>query len=331
MITKKPKFVIDENRCYNKTYKPKPLSIALSIQSEIISPIAGITIFSGLPKNGKSFFIAATIASYFINDELFKIKLKLPTDKPILTLFDTETPEHNFYRNVELIKKFANGHFNENNFNAFRLRSLEPLQMLELIENYILDNPNCGCVVIDGLHDLLIDENSRLEVKRIDSLLKRLTNDYNVTVIAVLHTNRGGIDTVGSLGSKMDKVCDATLLVKKNKEQPGVFELHGSLLRYATKEIDIVSIRREAGDVFEVETDKPIKKRTYKDWDSFEHRILARSCVKERGSQYKELIDEIKEKQACGINVAKLIMQAWIRENIVSKNYENLYTINNKN
>ena len=216
--TTKPAFKIDPKRVYSAKYTPPPLQVSFTIQDEIICPIGGICIFTGLPKNGKTFFMAAAIASYYLLDDLFGMKLRLPKEKPMITYFDTESPENSFYKNVELIKKFANGRFNENNFMAYRLRGLNPDENITIIKNYVINNPLCGCIVIDGLLDLVIDENSSLEVKNVDTMLKELTNTHNITIFAVLHTNRGGNETNGKLGSKMDKTSDSTLLIKKNKD-----------------------------------------------------------------------------------------------------------------
>jgi hypothetical protein len=322
------KNTIPKERAYNPKYTPPPLQVAFTIDDEIISPTGGITIFSGLPKNGKTFFLTATIASYFLNDELFKLRLKLPANKPLISYMDTETPEHSFYKNIDLIKKFANGKFNENNFEAYRLRGLDSNEMINLIENYVINTPLCGCIVIDGLLELVIDENSPNEAKRIDTMLKNIGNNYNVTILAVLHTNRGGNDTNGKLGSRMDKTADSVLLIKKNKEQKNVYDLTGTLLRYAKKELETISIRREDNSVEYVETEKPFKQRTYKDWTMQEHKHLASTTIPTRGYTYKEMLDDIQASQAIGVSYSKQIVKVWIAEKIISQKQDKLYYFN---
>lgn len=312
-------FIIDAERAYDAKYIPPPLDVAFTINDEIICPAGGICIYTGLPKNGKTFFLTATIASYFLGEDLFKIKLKLPKEKPIITYFDTETPIHSFYKNIELIKRFANGKFNPKLFQAYRLRDLESDVMIDLIQKYVVATPSCGCIIIDGLLELVIDENSPNEAKKIDTMLKRIGNKYGVTVLAVLHTNRGGNDTNGKLGSRMDKTADSTLLIKKSKDQKNVYELTGTFLRYAKKELDTISIVRDNDSVFEVETEKPFKKRTYKDWTTSEHRILAQSTMFEKGNAYKDILEDLQASQGVGVSYSKEIVKVWIAENIIYK------------
>ncbi len=321
---KKKGFVIDTNRIYNPNYEPPKLEIALSIQGETIAPIGGIVVYTGLPKNGKTFFLAATIASYFIG-ELYTIKLTLPKDKPIIAYFDTETPLHSFYKNIALIKKFANGKFTDTLFQAFRLRDLEPTNIVDIIKNYIQNTPKCGCIVIDGLLDLVIDENNPNEAKAIDTLLKRIGNKYGVTVLTVLHTNRGGNDTNGKLGSRMDKTSDSTLLVRKVKEQDNVYELIGTLLRYAKKSLEPLQILRQDDTIVQVEVEKPFSKRTFKDWTITEHRVIAAKVMFEKGNEYREVIQQLREIEAVGETYAKNIVKVWIAEKIIIKKHDNKY------
>lgn len=320
-------FQIDEKRIYNTSFIPPPLVVSLAIQNECIAPIGGITIFTGLPKNGKTFFVGATIASYFLKTDLFGIQLKLPKEKPILTYFDTESPLHSFYKSIKTIKNLSQGKFNESNFNAFRLRGLTNIENIDIIKNYCSNNPKCGCIVIDGLLDLVVDENSAIETKVIDTLLKEITNEYHINVIGVLHTNRGGNDTNGKLGSKMDKTADSTLLIKKDKEQSNVYVLTGSLLRYAKKDIEPISLQRIDEEIIHIASEKPFKERTYKDWTIDEHIYLVNSTIPSQGYEYNEIIEDIKASQGVGVSYAKQIIKIWIAHKLIAKNHHKKYII----
>lgn len=322
-------FTIETDRIYNPNYKPKELQVGLTIQDEIMCPLGGIVIYTGLPKNGKTFYLGATIASYFLQSDLYSIKLQLPKEKPIITYFDTETPEHSFYKNIELIKTFSKGKFDVNRFNAYRLRDLEPNKMIEIISKYIVSTPKCGCIIIDGLLDLVNDENNPIEAKSIDVFLKKIGNKYGVTVLAVLHTNRGGNDTNGKLGSRMDKTSDSTLLIKKSKEQENVFELTGTLLRYAKKSLEPIQIlRNNDATIVQVQLDKPFTKRSYKDWTITENKAIAAKVVLEKGNTYKEIISELREVEAIGETYAKNIVKVWIASKIIIKKHDAKYYYN---
>jgi hypothetical protein len=318
---------IPEIRKYKKNYQPPPLVVSFLIDGEIVGANETFIVFSGLPKNGKTLFLDAAIASYFLKNPFFKMQLQLPKNKPKIALFDTENGEYNFYKNIANIKGFANGSFNENLFDAFRFRGDTPQNMLIYIEHYLIANPDCGCIVIDGLIDLVFNYNDPVECTVLGHFLKRITNDYKVFILGVLHTNKSGFETLGHLGAVCNRACNATLKVVKNKEL-GTFELSPVLLRDAKKDFETISIKYFENSGFGLtETDVPYKKRTYKEWTKQEHRALCTSVLIEKGDTYKNLVEHIKEKECVGTNAAKDILKIWIAEQIILKipSKDNLY------
>jgi len=316
---------IPVNRIYKKDYKVPPMEVTVSIAGEAVGANETFIIYSGLPKQGKSLYISATVASYFLKEAFFSIKLDLKKDKPNVCLIDTENGIHNFYKNIGNIKKFANGSFDETRFEAYRLRGMSTEYILTFITEYIDAHPQTGCLIIDGLLDCVKNSNDVSECTLFSSFLKKITDEKNVFILGVLHTNRGGENTTGHLGSILDRAANAVLLIKKNKEAK-TFELHPILLRDAKNDFDPIAIKFfEDSGFMQVDIDKPTKPHTYKDWTDKEHYLWASQLIKEKGESYGDIIETMRERLAIGVNACKNIFKYWIEKNIVSKRSNNLY------
>ena len=101
-------------------------------------------------------------------------------------------------------------------------------------------------------------------------------------------------------------------------------------MRYAKKELEPISIKREDDIIHLVDVEKPFKNRTYKDWTIDEHRILANTTIPAKGYDYKEMIEDIQASQAVGISYAKNIIKVWIAEKIISKKQDKKFYYNPK-
>ena len=64
-------------------------------------------------------------------------------------------------------------------------------------------------VLIDQLADLVPDENDREYAKHIVTQLLSFAKRYNLIIFVIMHTNRGGIEANGSLGSVLQKKAQA--------------------------------------------------------------------------------------------------------------------------
>jgi hypothetical protein len=333
MPTKPTKEILEilEKRKYDKNYHPKQPPVLFRIDDKAIGVYQSYCCFSGIPKSGKSTFVSAAIASAFTKNPVFKMKLDLINTRNEIALFDTESSEYDFYRNIDRIKKFANANGTlDRRFFSYSLREDEPTQIKSFILAFLSTHPNCSCIVIDGLLDLIIDFNSVKESRDLINFLKKITKTYNCLVICVLHLGKKDLQTLGHLGSMVDRYANSVLKVEKNKETQ-TFELTPSLLR-SDSDFDPISIKYfDDGGYMLVDTEKPYKPRTYKDFTSDEHRMIATKLFKEAGMNYTEVIGNIVEYEGVGTSTAKGYMKIWIAEKIVIKGQNNLWFYKVKN
>lgn len=222
-------------RKYDKTKKPKQQHIAFTIQEKIIGTLGSYVVFTGLAKSGKSTFLSAAIGSAFLPSfqDNFTMKLKLPENRKRICYFDTESSEFDFYRQIEKVNYFSLRQTLHDDIDCFNTREDEPKVIREMITEYLKNTPECSILIIDGFLDLCFNYNDEVETRLLTNWFKKITKEFNILLIGVLHVGKGGNnETLGHLGSNTDRWANSTLLIEKNKEQ-NCFILKSKFLRSA--------------------------------------------------------------------------------------------------
>ena len=207
-------------REFNKDIVPSAEVVCLKIEDKIIGTIGNYVVYSGLPKTGKSFFIAATIASSFLHPDQTNFGIKLTTfpGRPKIAYFDTESSQYDNYQQIQKICKLGLKTTLPENIKAYNTREDNPEDILKLIETFLDSAPECSILFIDGLLDLCYNYNDETETRKLTNWLKKITKIYNILVITVLHTSKGSFETLGHLGSNTDRWAQSTLTVEKDKQ-----------------------------------------------------------------------------------------------------------------
>jgi len=314
--------IIDKlaQRRYNREYIPQNEQVILSIQEKVIGCLSSFVIYSGIPKSCKSTYMAITIASAFINNDIFGIKLKLPKDRQRIVYFDTESSEFDFYKQMQKIKYFAGVDVIPNNFDAFATREDNPKDILLMIETYLIHKKDTSVIVIDGMLDLLYDYNEVRESRELIGWIKRITKKYNCLILGVLHLGKKDQNTLGHFGSQSDRYAQSTLKIEKNKDN-NTFDLSASFLRSSDDFSPIQITWNHGWHQVDISTDKP---HTIKDWTLLEHKRCALKVLGDTGDSYENIIAYIKEMLGIGTNAAKGIVKYWIAEKVIYKR-EKLY------
>ena len=206
-------------RQYNKDIIPSAEVICLKIQGKIIATLDNYIVYSGGAKQGKSTFIAATIASSFLHSQETNFGIKLTTypHRPIIAYFDTESSAYDNYKQIQKICKLGLRTSLPDNIKAFNTREDTPEIIIKLIETFLINTPTCSILFIDGLLDLCYNYNDETESRKLTNWLKKITKIYNILVVVVLHTSKGTFETLGHLGSNTDRWAQSTLTVEKDK------------------------------------------------------------------------------------------------------------------
>jgi hypothetical protein len=318
-------YEILQQRKFDESVTPTQEQILLTIKGKVCAVEESFCLYTGLPKNGKSTFIQATIASAFVGklDDIFGIKLHIKDTEKIV-LFDTESSQYDLYRNIERIKLFSNKKTLPLNFDCFGLRGDKSTDIIKFISSYLENNSNCKCLIIDGLLDCIIDYNDIHQSKDLIDFIKLITKQYKILVIAVLHLGKKEFHTLGTLGSMADRYANAVLKVEKNKELQ-TLQLSATYLRSSDdfEPIEIKFFENAGWQIMDKENQT--KKHTYKDFTDLEHKRLAQTVIPAKGLKYQNLIDDIKEQMAIGTNAAKDIVKIWIAKSVIFKREQIYY------
>lgn len=197
-----------------------------------IGSLGDIVALSGLPKAGKSSYLAGAIASSFTTYHIFRLKINRPENRKLILYVDTEGSQVDFWDQMEKIRKFKDRKSLSKELISINCRKDEPPLIIFLVEEYLKNNGNCSIVIIDGLLDLAYDYNNTQESKKIVSWLKKITQEYNVLIIGIIHTNKSNNTTVGHYGAYIDRAAKTVLEIYKEKRvNPAQFILKPVYLR----------------------------------------------------------------------------------------------------
>lgn len=207
------------SRRYDPTKQPGKEQILFTIQNKHIGSAENYCVFSGLPKVGKSTFISALIGSFILPDfqDQWGMKLKPIPTRNRLAYFDTESSQFDFYRQVDRIKTFGLRENLPDNVDCFNTREDSPKTIRKMIETYLFNTRDCSILIVDGFLDLCLNYNDEIETRLLTNWFKRITKEYQILLIGVLHLGKGGSETLGHLGSNTDRWAQSTLLIEKNK------------------------------------------------------------------------------------------------------------------
>jgi hypothetical protein len=105
MLEGQNKLTLEEKlalRKYKPDFIPPPSQVIFTIDDKPIGTIQNFIVFSGLPKAGKSTFLAAAIASAFQPGDVFGMKVHFPEGRRKIAYFDTESSDFDFYRHSDI-------------------------------------------------------------------------------------------------------------------------------------------------------------------------------------------------------------------------------------
>ncbi len=236
-------------RKYDPSTRPPAENPIFTIQGKIVGMLQSYIIFSGLPKASKSTYLAAVAASGITDHSIWSMRMSLPKDRRRMGYFDTEMSAFDFYRQMDKIKYLAGSELPPY-FDAFSMREDMPSRIKMMVEQYLINHPDCAVVFIDGFLDLCLNYNDERETRLLTNWFKRITKKYNCLLVGVIHLGKGAGETLGHLGSNTDRWAQSTMIVEKNKET-GQFILKPKYLR-SSDDFEPIAINNFEGSWREV-------------------------------------------------------------------------------
>ena len=201
-----------------------------SIYRKRLFTLGNFSAITGKSKSKKSMLTSILLAASVSNGSIYKkVEGCLPESKRGVCLFDTEQSTYDAYIGAKRILDILGSNFD--NFGAFKLRSLTPLQRCEIID-YAFEKfkGQLGYVVIDGIVDLA-NSNDELEAIRVQNLLMKWTEIYNCHITVVIHQNKNDNYATGHIGSAILKKSEVIISVTKDVSEPMISKVSCDMIR----------------------------------------------------------------------------------------------------
>jgi hypothetical protein len=282
----------------------KPPQIALSLvntKSEgeaILGTLGDFGLIIGKAKSRKSFFVNIAVSSALSKDLILnRFKSSLPPEQNEVVYFDTEQSKYYVQKAVKRICS----HINEpepKNLHTFHLRSLNPSERLNFIENEIYSNDKIGFVVIDGIKDLVTSINDESEATMIASKLLKWSEERNIYILTVLHQNKSDTNARGHIGTELINKAQTVLSITKSESDNNISIVEPQQCRDIEPEIFAFEINEFGIPVeaenFEIRTENKKNRFDVTDMEDFKkYQLLSEVFSRGKSFTYNELKTQI--------------------------------------
>lgn len=179
-------------------------------------------------KSKKTFLKSAIVASYIGgNTSYYFPNIKGHRDKDYFVLdFDTEMSK--YYASLAFQRIEVMVGYKYDNYVPFFLRKLSTIERYMFIDK-LLESPKYKGLVkiifIDGIADLVDNENDLIESKKVAGYLMKWTTVFNIHICTVIHAAWGTSKATGHLGSSMVKKAESVLLLTPTDETKDVIKV----------------------------------------------------------------------------------------------------------
>ena len=235
-----------------KLWEEKQLRITDNIQvapevlyanGSVIGTLGNFSASTGKAKSKKTFNVAAILAASLVNGKVLGYTAEFPDDKRTILYFDTEQSPYHCQKVMERALRLAKlpTDVHPDNLKFAALRQLTPMMRLEVIEQAIINTPNVGLVVIDGVRDLMYDINCAKESTDLIGKLMEWTDKFQIHIHTVLHLNKSDDNARGHVGTELNNKAETILQISRSKTDETVSEVSAAMIR--TAEFDPFAFR----------------------------------------------------------------------------------------
>ena len=216
---------IDKNGRVNPFEKVEHPPVAISMGETMMGgktypiPLGTYGNFSfvyGPPKTRKTFLVSL-MSSVYLNDQVsFGGKMRGHREGRGLLHVDTE--QGKFHASKVFRRPFdISGKDSFDNYHTFALRQYSYKERLAFIDYYLYNKvENLGVLILDGIADLCSDVNNIEESSAVVQYLMKWTQELNIHIITVIHSNFGSDKPTGHLGSFLEKKTECQILLEVN-------------------------------------------------------------------------------------------------------------------
>lgn len=215
------------------TDKFPELPVIAKVGDSTIATLGNISVSTGKEKSKKTFNVSAIVASLLSGNRVLNYIPILPVKRKTILYIDTEQSPYHCKKVLEriIILSGLDPKTHPVNLVFIPLRKFSPKERLELVEQAIYDIPDLFFVVIDGIRDLVYDINSSTEAMNVLSCLMRWSEEKNIHIHNVLHTNKGDDNTRGHLGTELSNKAETILQMTKDNIDSDISEVKAKCIR----------------------------------------------------------------------------------------------------
>ena len=230
--------------------KPKEiLTIEENGFSSILMTFGNISLIQGQAKSRKTFLISFIVVALLLGKTFLKFVGGLPDDKSKILYFDTEQGLHHCKKVQERIYKLAglSTLIEHTNIEYYHLRPYNYKERIEIIEHVIRHSKGLGVVIIDGVRDLVSDINDASEATMIAGFLMKISDEYQIHIVSVLHENKGDKNSRGHLGSELQNKSESVIRVSREPDNKNYSKVEPVYLRELDFTEFIFEINQDTG------------------------------------------------------------------------------------
>ena len=300
----------------------------ITIGGKVIATPGNFITINGLPKSRKTTFAFYVAAAAIAQREMFDISVNITADEKIIYI-DTEQSAYDFSRQIKFLKYAIRSQNLPVNFSAYLFRKYEPDQILNSVYT-IIKEQRPKILFIDNLTELVINPNDIPESKKVIQFLKRVTGEFNLVIICLLHLGKGNLTTLGNLGSYADRGAQSALKVVFDKDtQTSTLEAY---LMRSDSFFNPITIAYDPEQKQYTKTSDPQPKQNSRKFvlmnltDTDHRNRLAIIFKDSKQITYAELVEEIKKMYGVGTNIAKQQIIPYLVGNSFIKSDKGIYS-----
>lgn len=194
------------------------LTFAIEINGIGSISLGDIQAIKAKAKQGKTYLVTV-FAAAILCGECVGVTSTLSEAKVLF--FDTEQNKRNTAKVARRVHSLCEWNIRQNNdrFRAYSLRDMDSTERLSYIKGEV-ERERPTVVFIDGIRDLLIDFNDQTESTNLIQEMMTLSQDYNIAIVNILHTNKGKDDNNmrGHLGTELVNKSSDVFAVQRTKD-----------------------------------------------------------------------------------------------------------------
>ncbi|MBX9853723.1 MAG: AAA family ATPase [Cytophagaceae bacterium] len=234
----------DKDRITSDTVIPEIESV-IEIAGARFAIKGDVSAISGPPKVGKStvcqFIIATALMEYTPPGiDTLKIRTSYAAGKEVIYI-DTEQPKGYTKKFQDSILETLNVYKTPDNLHLYNLRRYTKSEKMKYVQELIKKYPDAHLWIIDGLTDLIENNNDPVEADKVINWFMTQADILNTTFIFIIHQNIGSDKMRGHTGSEAARKCGGSITIKKNRST-GIHSIEPLMIR-GSKDFEAVYFR----------------------------------------------------------------------------------------